>query len=159
MNAIAAEAGITKPILYRWFGDKEGLYGQLAERHTGVLLSHLRAAWDGQGDRAARTAALVRAYLEFAESSPEVYLFLVAAQDSAPEAALTTRLSDLLGEALAPELGLAGPSALTRTWATAMVGALQAATARWLRMRDLDRDALADQLSALLCHGARPETL
>jgi len=34
MNAIAAEAGITKPILYRHFGDKNGLYAALAARLT-----------------------------------------------------------------------------------------------------------------------------
>ena len=38
MNAIAAEAGITKPILYRHFGDKGGLYAALAKRHTDALL-------------------------------------------------------------------------------------------------------------------------
>jgi AcrR family transcriptional regulator len=46
MNAIAAEAGITKPILYRHFGDKDGLYRALAARHTDALLSALRAALD-----------------------------------------------------------------------------------------------------------------
>lgn len=46
MNAIAAEAGITKPILYRHFGDKGGLYRALAKRHTDALLSALRAALD-----------------------------------------------------------------------------------------------------------------
>ena len=46
MNAIAAEAGITKPILYRHFGDKGGLYRALAVRHTDALLAALRAALD-----------------------------------------------------------------------------------------------------------------
>ncbi|MBI0378905.1 helix-turn-helix transcriptional regulator, partial [Streptomyces albiflaviniger] len=46
MNAIAAEAGITKPILYRHFGDKGGLYRALAKRHTDALLASLRAALD-----------------------------------------------------------------------------------------------------------------
>lgn len=46
MNAIAAEAGITKPILYRHFGDKGGLYAALAMRHTDALLDSLRAALD-----------------------------------------------------------------------------------------------------------------
>lgn len=41
MNAIAAEAGITKPILYRHFGDKGGLYSALAKRHTDALLASL----------------------------------------------------------------------------------------------------------------------
>lgn len=46
MNAIAAEAGITKPILYRHFGDKSGLYRALAKRHTDALLATLRTALD-----------------------------------------------------------------------------------------------------------------
>ena len=50
MNAIAAEAGITKPILYRHFGDKSGLYRALAKRHTDALLR--RAS--GSGRRAFR---------------------------------------------------------------------------------------------------------
>ena len=44
MNVIAAEAGITKPILYRHFGDKGGLYRALAQRHIEELLERLRAA-------------------------------------------------------------------------------------------------------------------
>src|ERR671939_42161 len=51
MNAIAAEAGITKPILYRHFGDKGGLYRALAVRHTDALLATLRAALDLPNDR------------------------------------------------------------------------------------------------------------
>src|SRR3954471_24823067 len=37
MEAIAAEAGITKPILYRHFGDKDDLYSALAERYLEEL--------------------------------------------------------------------------------------------------------------------------
>ena len=51
MNAIAAEAGITKPILYRHFGDKNGLYRALAQRHTDALLATLREALDQPGAR------------------------------------------------------------------------------------------------------------
>ncbi len=51
MNAIAAEAGITKPILYRHFGDKGGLYSALAKRHTDALLAALRAALDAPSER------------------------------------------------------------------------------------------------------------
>src|SRR3954469_13134032 len=54
MNAIAAEAGITKPILYRHFGDKGGLYAALAKRHTDALLDSLRAALDAPAERRQR---------------------------------------------------------------------------------------------------------
>ena len=44
MDEIASEAGITKPILYRHFGDKDGLHQALAARYVDALMSALRAA-------------------------------------------------------------------------------------------------------------------
>ena len=52
MNAIATEAGITKPILYRHFGDKAGLYVALADRHIETLLDLLREALTRPGPAA-----------------------------------------------------------------------------------------------------------
>ena len=42
MAAVAAEAGITKPVLYRHFGDKGGLVAALTARHTARLLAVLQ---------------------------------------------------------------------------------------------------------------------
>ena len=56
MATIAAEAGITKPILYRHFGDKSGLYAALADRYTGRLLDDLRAALEAGRTRRDRVA-------------------------------------------------------------------------------------------------------
>jgi AcrR family transcriptional regulator len=158
MNAIAAEAGITKPILYRWFGDKDGLYEQLAERHTDSLLRCLEAAVRHRGDRRDRTRAVISAYLDFVESAPEIYLFLVTASDCAPGVSgrvvrVAARLGDLLSRGLAAEFGLPDPTPLTRAWATAMVGAVQSAVGSWLAARDQDRESLADQLTDLICRG------
>ena len=77
MNAIAAEAGITKPILYRHFGDKSGLYRALAKRHTDALLATLRTALDSPGDRRDRVEATLHAYLSAIETRPQVYRFLM----------------------------------------------------------------------------------
>src|SRR3954470_5622970 len=73
MNVIAAEAGITKPILYRHFGDKGGLYRALADRHSERLLTRLRAALATRGGLRARTRAAVDAYLAAVEEQPQVY--------------------------------------------------------------------------------------
>ena len=54
MEEIAAEAGITKPILYRHFGDKDGLHEALAERYVEELEG--RAPPRREGPRRARTA-------------------------------------------------------------------------------------------------------
>src|SRR3954453_18046099 len=77
MNLIAAEAGITKPILYRHFGDKVGLYRALADRHIDQLLDRLRTALATRGGLQARTRATVDAYLTAVEEQPQVYRFLV----------------------------------------------------------------------------------
>ena len=74
MNVIAAEAGITKPILYRHFGDKGGLYRALAARHIDELLGRLRAALVTRGGLAARTRATVDAYLTAIEEPPDLPL-------------------------------------------------------------------------------------
>src|SRR3954453_16856061 len=62
MNLIAAAAGITKPILFRHFGDKVGLYRALADRHIDALLGRLRAALATRGGLEGRTRAIVDAY-------------------------------------------------------------------------------------------------
>src|SRR5437764_251394 len=77
MNAIAAEAGITKPILYRHFGDKGGLYRALAVRHTDALLDNLRTALDAPVLRRDRVEATLDAYLVAIETRPQVYRFLM----------------------------------------------------------------------------------
>src|ERR687895_267285 len=44
MDELASEAGITKPVLYRHFGDKDGLYEALTRRYIDELASALRPA-------------------------------------------------------------------------------------------------------------------
>src|SRR3954470_3241589 len=76
MAAIAAEAGVTKPILYRHFGDKGGLYRALAERQTDELLIGIRAMLATPGDVRERTHATIDAYLAAIEKRPGVYRFV-----------------------------------------------------------------------------------
>src|SRR5438270_8551392 len=77
MNLIASEAGITKPILYRHFGDKGGLYRALAARYTEDLPTRLRSALATRGGLAARTRATIDAYLTAVGEQPQVYRFLM----------------------------------------------------------------------------------
>src|SRR4051794_1843691 len=47
MGEMAAEAGVTKPILYRHFGAKGGLYHAIAERYATELLTRSGRPWPG----------------------------------------------------------------------------------------------------------------
>jgi len=162
MNAIAAEAGITKPILYRHFGDKEGLYRALAVRHTDALLSALRAALDAPADRRARVEATLDTYLAAIESRPQVYRFLMhpgedgtggdrgfdVGRHSAP---LLRRLGEELAQVIAERLDL-GPEGeqAARVWGHGVVGMMYAAGDWWLRERPCARGELVRHLTDLL---------
>ncbi|MDF9873824.1 AcrR family transcriptional regulator [Streptomyces pratensis] len=163
MNAIAAEAGITKPILYRHFGDKGGLYRALAKRHTDALLSALRAALDAPSERRERVEATLDTYLAAIEARPQVYRFLMhPSDDSAPSpeqgfdvgrhsAPLLRRLGEELGKVIVERVDL-GPESeqMARIWGHGIVGMMHAAGDWWLGDRPCSREQLVRSLADLL---------
>jgi AcrR family transcriptional regulator len=174
MNAIAAEAGITKPILYRHFGDKGGLYRALAKRHTDALLTSLRAALDAPADRRRRVEATLDTYLAAIEARPQVYRFLMhpAEEDQQPapgaatggqagpeprfdvgrhSAPLLRRLGEELAAVIAERVDLgAGGERIARVWGHGIVGMMHAAGDWWLRERPCSREELVRHLADLL---------
>ncbi|MFE9559584.1 TetR family transcriptional regulator [Streptomyces sp. NPDC006487] len=162
MNAIAAEAGITKPILYRHFGDKAGLYQALAVRHTDALLDSLRTALDAPAERRSRVEATLDTYLAAIEARPQVYRFLMhPAEDSqAPErgfdvglhsAPLLRRLGEELAQVIGERVDLGpGGERLARVWGHGIVGMMHAAGDWWLGERPCDRTELVSALTDLL---------
>lgn len=162
MNAIAAEAGITKPILYRHFGDKGGLYRALATRHTDALLTSLRASLDAPADRRRRVEATLDTYLASIEAMPQVYRFLMHPADEAHQAEqgfdvgrhsapLLRRMGEELGQVIAERVDL-GPAAevQARIWGHGIVGMMHAAGDWWLGERPCSRADLVKSLAALL---------
>jgi AcrR family transcriptional regulator len=77
MEDIAAEAGVTKPILYRHFGDKGGMYEAMARRTARLLQDRLEVALDAAEGPRAKLSATVEAFLAAVEERPEVYRFLL----------------------------------------------------------------------------------
>jgi AcrR family transcriptional regulator len=157
MASIAAEAGITKPILYRHFGDKSGLYAALAERHTDRLLDALVDALTAGGTPRERVHRTIDAYLAMIEREPEVYRFLVesdeAVQAREPVRGFVRRLEDLLAAGIAHELRLPEDDVRPAVWAAAIVGMVQAAGERWLASQWCSRADLTGQLTDLLWGG------
>jgi len=164
MNAIAAEAGITKPILYRHFGDKGGLYAALAKRHTDALLASLRAALDAPAERRERVEATLDTYLAAIEARPQVYRFLMHPAEGGPqqtgEAGFDTgrnsipvlrRMGEELGQVIEERLDLGpGTQQLARVWGHGIVGMMHAAGDWWLGERPCSRAELVHALADLL---------
>jgi AcrR family transcriptional regulator len=162
MNAIAAEAGITKPILYRHFGDKGGLYAALATRHTDALLDSLRAALDAPAERRERVEATLDTYLAAIEARPQVYRFLMHPADTGTgpdqgfdvgrhSAPLLRRMGEELAQVIEDRLDL-GPAGqqLARVWGHGIVGMMHAAGDWWLGERPCSRAELVRSLADLL---------
>ncbi|MEV5442549.1 TetR family transcriptional regulator [Streptomyces sp. NPDC052644] len=163
MNAIAAEAGITKPILYRHFGDKGGLYRALAKRHTDALLSALRAALDAPADRRRRVEATLDTYLAAIEARPQVYRFLMHPSEEAGQhseqgfdvgrhsAPVLRRMGEELADVIAERIDLGeGGEAMARVWGHGIVGMMHAAGDWWLGERPCGRASLVSALADLL---------
>ena len=162
MNAIAAEAGITKPILYRHFGDKGGLYAALAKRHTDALLGALRAALDAPAERRERVEATLDTYLAAIEAHPP----WGASGNGRPEGAqpsdpgfdvgkhsapLLRRMGEELAEVIEERVDLGpGSQQLARVWGHGIVGMMHAAGDWWLGERPCSRAELVRSLADLL---------
>ena len=171
MSEIAAAAGVTKPILYKHFGDKGGLYQAVAERYLNQLLDLLRSALRSDGnappstddllaDARRRIHATIDAYLSFVERESEVYAFLMhRAVSERAEAHVTVadfirRLGDEIAIILGEELRRYGvDSGAAEPWAHGMVGMVYLAADRWLDRPTMPRERLVEYLTQLLWNG------
>jgi AcrR family transcriptional regulator len=158
MASIAAEAGISKPILYRHFGDKSGLYQALAERHVRVLIDGVRTAFRGPGALRDRARAAIDTYLATIAANRHLYGFLVhraGAEDTATHSVMNTLIRGLggeLAETLLAEGRLRDP-VRGHIWGHAVVGMVQAAGEWWLEHATVPRAAVVDGIVDLLLDG------
>ncbi|HUR03578.1 MAG TPA: TetR family transcriptional regulator [Nonomuraea sp.] len=159
MAAMAAEAGVTKPILYRHFGDKAGLYAALAARHTETLMASLTAALAETATPKERVRRTVDVYLAALEADPQVYSFLVQSEEAAPVRGqvrgFLRQLQEQLSRGISAELGLPPGDVRAPVWAAGIVGMVQSAGDWWLEARSQDPQALSrvdlsNQLTELL---------
>jgi AcrR family transcriptional regulator len=158
MASIAAEAGISKPILYRHFGDKSGLYQALAERHARVLIDSVRVVFLRPGPIRARAGAAIDTYLSAISANLHLYRFLMhraSAEDAATHGVMTTLVRGMgqeIAEILIAEGRLPDP-ARAHVWGHAAVGMAQAAGEWWLDNPEISRDLVVGSLVDLILDG------
>ncbi len=162
MDDIAAAADVTKPVLYRTIGDKNALVGALSERLVDAMSSAVDRAIstvppnDSETDhgRAVFQAAL-RGSLEVIDEDRSLFVFVNAGGPGTESfRSLVDRSSAQMVERFTVLRESAGlDAAPARTWAYAMVGAIQVVAMMWLRDEYDDLDAVAAQLAALMWPG------
>jgi AcrR family transcriptional regulator len=156
MEAVAAEVGVAKPVLYRYFGDRSGLFDALAARVAGDLERTLSEALSSGLPLRLQVESAIDAYVGVLESDPQVYRFATTRMrpdPSAPSGAFddaTTMLARALGDACRRAGRDSGPA---EVWAAGIIGMVHVAADRWLRHPVMTRAALVDHLSELLWSG------
>src|SRR3954468_934089 len=154
MDDIAAASGITKPMLYSYFGSKEGLYLACIDRAALPMIDALRGAVAAEDDAARRLWAGARAYLGGVDEHREIWarFFLEATARGGEPAARVEKLSRALGDTLAElftgtarAAGVA-PMAEVEAMSVCLAGATSGIARWWLDHPDVPLDLVALRL-------------
>jgi AcrR family transcriptional regulator len=160
MEQLAAAGGVTKPILYRHFGDRDGLIAALGAQFGAALLDQVAGSLDAStDDPRALLAGTIDAYLAFIEEEPNLYRFLVQQAVARPAGlsavnalveVISQRVASVLGERLRALGADSGPAT---PWAFGIVGMVHQAGDWWLEHPTMPRHRLVEYLTELLWDG------
>ncbi|WP_296138066.1 TetR/AcrR family transcriptional regulator [uncultured Tessaracoccus sp.] len=103
MDEIAHEAGTSKPVVYRHFGDKAGLYQAIVDWVNDFIWGHLNLEDPAHAEPRELVRSLADTYLTLVERDPEVYQFvisrpLVETPMADPVVSITTRIGNRVAE-------------------------------------------------------------
>lgn len=155
MEDIATEAGISRPILYRHFGDVSGLYDAVARRFSEELGTRLLRPVDEVASGRALLHRQVVTFLAFVADDPNLYRFLVrrapVRRRSGPHRnAFSLRVATHTADFLVAS-GWERPAAIVAS--DLLVGGLEATADRWLDEPVGSYEEVADLVTTLAWSG------
>jgi AcrR family transcriptional regulator len=159
MDQVASVAGVSKPVLYRYFTDKSQLWIAVSEHISAIVVDAVAPAVASVREERDLIEATIDAYLRCIEAQPQLYRFvmdhagipgvhqLIAVSSRRVAAALAQVIGDRL-RALGLDAGPAEP------WAYGLVGFVQSVGDWWMAHgRPMRRAALTEYLTTLLWSG------
>jgi AcrR family transcriptional regulator len=160
IEAIASEAGVTRPVVYQRFGSKEGIYLACLRRARAQMETMLIAAVSGAQDLEMRIERASDAYFRFVESDPARWRVLFgggaalsgAVADEAMELHLSTerRFADLFRVAAGP-----GDEQRLLAFSHGAGGAAHQLAQWWLRTSGVSREQIVAWHMELVWTGLR----
>lgn len=151
---IAASAGVSKPVLYRYFTDKDDLYRAVGQWSAEQVLANLVPVLTGEGSLRDRVYAGCEAYIEVVAEHPQVFLLLVehrSADDPLADGKdqIATTFAKLMGDTLR-RLGVDAGGA--EPWAHGLIGMGLSVGEWWLRRDIMSQQATASYLASFVWH-------
>jgi len=159
LDAVAAHAGVSKPVLYRYFTDKSGLWLAVGRQAAASVVEAIAPAVAAVREERDVVVAAIDAYLAFIEADPHVYRFVVHQRGIARGTDVVADAMDTVASGLARILGdrlraLGLDSGPALPWAYGLVGYVQTVGDWWLRQRQpISREALTEYLTTFLWGG------
>lgn len=155
MDEVAAAVGVTKPLLYNYYGNKEQLFLACMEPAADALLDTVVTAVQGAEDAPAAMRAGLHAFFAFLDSDREAWRVLhdetlpAGGEIAARSAAYRARLEALVTASIRSESRAVEPLSV------AIVGAAEALGRWWLRTGELSAERTAELLIRTIEPGLR----
>lgn len=149
---MAAAAGVSKPVLYRYFSDKDDLYRAVGQWGAARVMDVVVPALVADAPVRDKVYRACDAYFALLAEHPQVFLLLIehrSADDPIADgkAQIAASLAALMGATLrAFRVDAAG----AEPWAHGVVGMGLAVGEWWLRREEMTRAAAAEYLAAFL---------
>lgn len=138
MDDIAAVAGTSKPVFYRHFGDRQGLYGAVVEWVHNFIWKHLPLDDADRMEPRELVRELADAYLSLVERDRDIYQYVITRPPGEvpvddPVVSITTRIGNELSAAFASWLRANDlDDQPANTWGHGVVGFTWAVADRWI---------------------------
>jgi AcrR family transcriptional regulator len=157
IEEIAAQAGVSKPVVYEHFHGKEELYAVVVEQAVRRMLDKITGALSGGSARALLEQAAL-ALLEYIEEDTDGFRILVrdspVASSAGSFASLISDIASQVEHILGREFTARGfDAALAPLYSQALVGMVALTGQWWLEERTPSRDEVAAHLVNLAWNG------
>ena len=159
MEQLAKAGGVTKPILYRHFGDRDGLIRAIAQRFSTDLLTSVTTPLTADTEARDLLHSTVNSYVAFIERDPNLYRFMMQQSPERTEGLESMgSLIDLIARQVAQVAGerlreAGRDSGAAVPWAYGIIGLVHQAGDWWVDDQTMSRDTLVNYLVALLWDG------
>jgi AcrR family transcriptional regulator len=154
MDEIAAEIGVSKTVLYRYFVDKNDLTTAVMMRFAQTtLIPNMAAALSSNMDGFDLVREIIRVYVETVAAEPEPYRFVMSNSSASKSKVIADSeriIAGMLAVMLRRRMQEAGmDTSGVEPWAYMIVGGVQLATHSWMSHPRMTPDELIDYLTML----------
>lgn len=162
MEEVAERVGVTKPLIYEYFGSKEGLLSACIDKARTQLRDATVAAWQGIEEGAALETYFesgIRAFFDFIDEHASAFALIqqegaVAASASSDIESIRTQQSEVVAQTLLQVPGLAAvPSVLLQGYAELVVGACERVAVWRLGRPEVSAQDATDLVMSGVWHG------